>query len=289
PTEGERSKQRDSFRIMGLEDGRTTQVFAKLEDSKIFGYMLSWPEERAADAARAIEAMEATLTSTGPALDPDLGFDPATQSFDMVSGLEVRQPLRSASGFFVDGRGRVVTASENVRACGRITLDRLHDARVLAAANGITVLEPLGTLAPIEVARMAPAEGRLRSAVSVGGFPFGGVLGAATLSFGTLEDVRGLDGSDAILRLSLNTREGDVGGPVLDGSGRVAGMLLPAPQDDNRALPADVAFAAKSSAVKMVLRDAGVTPDVATTGGALASEDLTTRATGMTVLVSCWE
>ncbi len=289
PSIGERSKERDGFRIRGEAPGRTTQVVARLEDGHVLGYILSWPPEQEVAATRALAAMDETLTSIGPPLDPERGFDAAAQSFDMVSGLQVRQPLRSASGFFVDGTGRAATAAATVAGCARVTLDRLHDAEVAFEGEGIAILRPLGTLAPVEVARLAPGEGRLRAPVSVGGYPYGGVLGAATLSFGTLEDVRGLDGSDDVLRLSLPARGGDVGGPVLDAAGRVAGLLLPPPDADGRALPADVAFAAKAGTLADVLRSAGVEVILEDRSVAIAPEDLTTRATGMTVLVSCWE
>ncbi|GIT90354.1 peptidoglycan-binding protein [Jannaschia pagri] len=289
PTEGERAKARDSFRIRGEAPGTTTEVFATLEDGHIFGYLLTWPDAQETAAARALASMDETLRKIGPPLPADEGFDPGTQSFDMVSGLEVRKPRRSASGFFVDGSGRVVTAAANVSGCGRITLDRLHEASISYTGDGIAVLRPTGRLAPVEVARLAPSEGRLRSRVSVGGFPFGGVLGAATLSFGSLEDVRGLDGDEDLLRLSVSAQEGDVGGPVLDGAGRVTGMLLPAPPTGDRALPTDVAFAAKASALRTALQAAGVSVSTAEASATIAPEDLTTRAVGMTVLVSCWD
>ncbi len=289
PPEGPRAKSRDSFEITGVAPDRTTQVFAKLEDGHIVGYLLSWPEAQDNLAARALPEMQRTLASTGPALPADEGFEPSEQSFDMVSGLEVRKPKRSASGFFVDGSGTAVTAASTVEACARVTLDRLHDADVVLSQDGVAVLRPVARLAPVEVAALAPNAGRLRSAVSVGGFPYGGVLGAATLSFGTLQDVRGLDGSDDVLRLSLDSRDGDVGGPVLDAAGRVAGMLLPDPEDGARALPGDVTFAKKASALAGVLDAAGVEVAVEQAGFPIAPEDLTTRAVGMTVLVSCWE
>ncbi|KIT17194.1 serine protease [Jannaschia aquimarina] len=289
PPEGERGKLRDSFRITGQEDGRTTQVFARLEDGHILGYILSWPPEQAALASRALPIMQETLASVGRPLDPEAGFDPAAQSFDMVSGLEVRKPLRSASGFFVNPQGAVVTAAKTVAGCGRITLDRLHEAQVAVDRDGVAVLTPLARIAPVEVATLAPGEGRLRSDVSVGGYPFGGVLGAATLSFGTLEDVRGLDGSPDVLRLSLESKDGDAGGPVLDGAGRVTGMLLPAPDEGARALPGDVAFAVKARSILTVLGEAGIPATEAQPTPTLAPEDLSRRAAGLTVLVSCWE
>ncbi|MEM8849754.1 MAG: serine protease [Pseudomonadota bacterium] len=289
PPVGPRGKERDSFRIRGEAPGRRSEVFARLQDGHIVGYLLSWPEAEADAAARALEQMEATLASVGAPLDPEEGFDPAEQSLDMVSGLNVRRPLRSASGFFVDRSGTVLTAAETVQGCGRLTLDRLHEAEVALARDGVAVLRPRGTLAPVEVASLSPNAGRLRSAVSVGGFPFGGVLGTATLSFGTLEDVRGLDGDDTAIRLSLEARDGDVGGPVLDVAGRVSGMLLPDPMDGARVLPSDVAVAMKSSSLLPILDEAGVEAAVTDVSAPIAPEDLTLRAAGMTVLVSCWE
>ena len=288
PEGGERARSRDSFRIRGAGGGRETEAFARLEGGHVLGYVLSWPDERAEDAARALVQMERTLASTGAPLDPGEGFDPAGQSPDMVSGLERRRPIRAASGFFVDDRGAVATAAANVEGCGRITLDRLHEAEVALTRDGVAVLRPVDRLAPIEVARLAPVEGRLRSPVSVGGFPYGGVLGGATLSFGTLEDVRGLDGEADALRLSVETRAGDIGGPVLDAAGRVTGMLLPDPAGD-RALPADLAIARKSGVLIALLGEAGIEPRTAGTEAPIAPEDLTARAAGLTVLVSCWD
>ena len=289
PQAGEREASADAFRITGLAPDRTTQVYATLQDGHIVGYILSWPEAQDDLAARALPEMERTLASTGAPLPPQAGFEPSEQSFDMVSGLDVRRPLRTGSGFFVSADGTVATAAATVEGCARVTLDELHEARVTLARDGIAVLTPAGTLAPVEVAELAPTEGRLRSPVSVGGFPFGGVLGAATLTFGTLEDVRDLEGDEDVLRLRLGARAGDAGGPVLDAAGRVAGLLLPAPGDGARALPADVAFAAKARALGSVLQAAGVASRTSEAAAPIAPEDLTTRAVGMTVLVSCWE
>ena len=289
PTQGERARNPTGFRIRGEGPERTTEVVARLDGDHILGFLLSWPPDRARDAARAVEAMEATLASSGAPLDPEAGFESETQSLDTVSGLAVRQPLRAASGFFVDGDGAVVTAARTVAGCGRVTLDRRFEAEAVAQADGAAVLRPAEPLTPARVAALAPQEGRLRSEVAVGGYPFGGVLGAPTLTYGTLEDVRGLDGSDRVLRLSLAAQAGDAGGPVLDAAGRVAGMLLPAPGAEGRALPADVTLAVKARALDALLDRAGIVALTAPDGAALPPERLSERAAEMTVLVSCWE
>ncbi|MCK0166005.1 serine protease [Jannaschia sp. S6380] len=289
PPEGERGRSGDSFRISGLAPDRTTEVFARRIDDHIVGYILSWPETQDDLVARALPEMERSLQSTGRPLPSDAGFQASEQSFDMVSGLSVRQPLRSAAGFFVNPRGTVVTAAETVAGCGRVTLDRSHEVDLQPAAGGMAVLTPRARLSPMAVATLAPAEGRLRSAVSVAGFPYGGVLGSATLSFGSLEDVRGLDGDRDVLRLSLEARDGDVGGPVFDEAGRVAGMLLPDPEDAARALPDDVALALKAGALLRVLEGLEIEPATTEDAQPIAPEDLTRRAVAMTVLVDCWE
>ncbi len=114
------------------------------------------------------------------------------------------------------------------------------------------------------------------------------MLGAPSLTFGKVSDVRGLDGQENVARLALSALEGDVGGPVMDASGAVLGMLLPRMQG-GRVLPGDVAFAADASALSRVLSEAGATPVVAESSAALAPAQMAERASGMTVLVSCWE
>ncbi|MEM8824667.1 MAG: serine protease [Pseudomonadota bacterium] len=289
PTGGQREIEGDQFRIRGEAPGQITEAFAKVEAGHIVGYLLTWPAAETLAATRALAQMEATLASVGEPLDPKAGVELSAQSPDMVSGLEVRQPLRAASGFFVDRNGVAVTAASNVAACGRITLDRRHEARVVLTRDGVAVLRPVEALAPVDVAMFASAPGRLRSAVSVGGFPFGGVLGTATLSFGTLEDVRGVDGDPGAMRLALEARDGEVGGPVLDPSGRVAGMLLPDPDLGGRVLPPDVAVAVQAATLRPILAEAGVKVELGAEATAVAPEDLATKAAGMTALVSCWE
>ncbi|WP_245624941.1 serine protease [Jannaschia seosinensis] len=287
PPEGDRARERDTFRITGLAPDRTTQAFARLTDGHIVGYILSWPERQDPLASAALAEMERTLASVGAPLPSDAGLDPAEQSVDMVSGLEVRKPQRSGSGFYADAAGAVVTASANVAGCGRITIDGRHDASVTAEADGIAILRPGAALAPSQVAALAPAVPRLRSRLAVGGFPYGGLLSDAALTFGTLADVRGLRDED-VLRLQLSAQPGDVGGPVLDDAGRVVGMLLPAQNGDDRILPDDVAFAAKPEDLRAVLATAGVEETAAAGDAALSPEELAAQAAAITVLIGCW-
>ena len=82
---------------------------------------------------------------------------------------------------------------------------------------------------------------------------------------------------------------GDAGGPVLDTSGTVLGVLLPASGDPTRVLPQGVTFAARAEAVTALLAAAGVQATRAAPEGFVAPEDLAMLAADMTVLVSCWD
>jgi hypothetical protein len=45
------------------------------------------------------------------------------QAIDLVSGLQIRLPKLSRSGFFIDAAGTIATTSQAVQSCGRMTLD----------------------------------------------------------------------------------------------------------------------------------------------------------------------
>jgi len=114
-------------------------------------------------------------------------------------------------------------------------------------------------------------------------------LGAPTLTFGKLADIKGLQGEAELTRLALAALPGDAGGPVFDTGGGVVGMLLPASTSNGQQLPQDVAFAADATAIRALLEQAGVVAETSETSGALSPDELVRMAGGMTVLVSCWD
>jgi S1-C subfamily serine protease len=188
--------------------------------------------------------MKASFATIPGALDPALATAGEDQAIDLIAGFEVRKPRRSHSGFFIDNRGAVLTTSDAVGSCERITLNGEHDAEVVHADAdlGITVLRPVERLAPLNVALFQRGIPRLQAEVAVAGYPYGGVLTTPSLTFGRLADLRGLDGEDAVKRLSLTAQDGDAGGPVFDNVGAVLGMLLPRTNKNGQVLPADVTF-----------------------------------------------
>lgn len=290
PVDGDRQFGRDGFFIEGIDDNIHSFTTASLQDGLIKGFTLVWPARDDARRARVLEVMRESFTPLDGVLDPNLVPVSENQAIDMVSGLQVRQPQYSRSGFYVSNAGDVVTSTAAVDGCSRITLDRDQDATVLASYPdlGLALLRPSDDLIPLDYATLQTAVPRLQDDVTVAGYPFGGVLGAATLSFGRLVDLRGLRGEETIVRLALAASEGDAGGPVLDASGAVLGMLLPRAGDTAQALPEDVSFAVKADRIAEALATAGITARRDAAGEPLNAVTLAARARDITVLVSCW-
>lgn len=289
PEDGERERRETSFFIEGRNDRIVSRAEVSLDGGVIKGFVLVWPADDAERRTRLLNEMRASYRALPGVLPASAGMD-EDQRIDLVSGLQVRQPVRSRSGFYVDGRGTVVTVAEAVQGCGRVTIDREIEARVAAtdAATGLAVLRPEGSVAPIAKATFTAGVPRLRSEVAVAGYSFEGALNAPTLTFGELADLRGLNGEENLRRLALAAQPGDAGGPVFDTGGAVLGVLLPQ-GDSAKRLPEEVSFAADAGAVRQALSAAGVEATTGAGSGALDPEDLTRLAESMTVLVSCWE
>ena len=289
PLDGPRERGRAGFTIEGRNARIVTHVEASLEDGEIKGFILVWPSGDERRRARVLDAMKASFTRLPGTLDPLAGAE-QEQSVDLVSGLQVRKPKATGSGFFVDRSGAVVTSTETVQGCSRITLDGDYEAQLVAsdAALGVAVLRPRDALAPMEIARLSDLLPRLQSEIAVAGFSFGGALGAPTLTFGTLSDTSGLSGETELTRLALAAQPGDAGGPVFDAGGSVVGMLLPE-RSGAQQLPQDVRFAAKADAIVALLAQAGVGANAGSSSQGITPRGLMRLAEGMTVLVGCWE
>ncbi|MEP4249324.1 serine protease [Tateyamaria sp.] len=287
PLDGPRERKDTSFVLIGEDATRISESRVSLENGQIKGFTLIWPAGDEERRRRLIAEMERSLVRLEAVLPPSATTE--EQAIDLVSGLEIRAPRLSRSGFFVDRRGTVITTSQAVENCTRITLDTEAEAEIILndAASGVALLKPTTALAPLAVARFSDVAPRLQSELAVSGYSYEGVLGAPSMTFGTLSDVRGLAGEANIVRLEMGTLPGDAGGPVLDTGGGVLAMLLPDPQS-GRALPEGVRFALDRVVLQDVLAQAGLAAASTDSSAPIDPIDLTGEATGMTVLVSCW-
>lgn len=290
PLEGTRERQGDRFLLTGQSDGLRSHTEARLVGGAVKGFTLVWPPAQDAAMARVLPIMQDSFRAVEGVLDPGAVPPDATDTVDLVAGLSVRAPERVRSGFYIDADGHVMTTTEAVvGACARILIDDAYPAEVAHqdAELGLAVLRPLQRLAPLSFAEMASVPGRVRSDIAVAGFPFDGALGAASMAFGTLADLQGINGERMIQRLEVATQESEAGGPVFDTTGAVLGMILPG-MTGGRALPEDVTLALRADLLGESLAMAGITPQLSARTETLNRERLARLGAEMTVTVSCW-
>ena len=291
PVDGPRSRSQRSFEIEGSDDTYHTYAFAQLVDGAIKGFVLVWPAGDEDRRSRVLGLMRESFQPIAGVLDPALARPGEDQAVDLVSGLEVRKPVLSRSGFFIDENGAVLTTAEVATGqCDRLSIGDDTEMTVahLDSDLGIAVLQPTAPLAPRAVAAFQTGTPRIQSEIAVAGFPYGGVLPVPVITFGRLADIRGLNGEEELKRLSLMAQPGDAGGPLFDNGGAVLGMLLPPPSDAARRLPEEVRFAADTEAILRSLEGTGLAVKTTDTLAFMPPEILTDMATDMTVLVNCW-
>ncbi|NHX27490.1 trypsin-like peptidase domain-containing protein, partial [Escherichia coli] len=200
PLEGARKRNRNSFVLTGQNDRLQSYTYAVLDGGMVKGFTLVWRPEDEKLMSHAAQIMRDSFAPYGGALDPMLGQPTADQSPDLMSGLDIRRPQVTRSGFYVDGTGTVLTTLDQ---CQRITIGDDTEAQISAqdAALGLAVLKPAQRLAPLRHAAFQTGIPRLQSEVAVAGYSYGDTLGLPVLTYGTLADLRGLAGEETVNRL----------------------------------------------------------------------------------------
>lgn len=292
PPSGFRERQRQSFVLTGQSARLNSYTFAQLSDGAVKGFTIVWDPAQEKLMQRVVQTMRQSFAPIAGVVLPDtaLSGDGAEQRIDLLSGLEIRRPERSRSGFYIDTAGTVLTTTDVLAQCSRLTLGAETEAELAARDDrlGLALLKPREPLAPIAVAEFRPDVPRLNSDVALAGFSYEDVLDLPVVTYGTLADIRGLEGEDDLDRLSLATRPGDAGGPVFDSTGAIIGIMRARSGDDASQLPPDVNFAVDVPAIAEFLDGAGVPLRASDRSAPLAPEDLTTLAGDLTVRVSCW-
>lgn len=291
PAGGEVSADETSFTLTGQSATIRSLAFAQTEKGNVKGYLISWTPALDDRIDRILPVIRSSFRSLGAkALDPGLvPLDDAVRR-GLLAGLEAKKPKSSQSGLFVTPDGAVVTTAAAVAGCGRITIERDTLAAVAAsdAASGLVLLKPQAPIAPPAHARFAGSLPQKGAQVAAVGWSYGDRLPAPVLNPGLLEDVTGLDGQAGQIQLALDILPGDVGGPVMDATGAVIGLVLPG-NPTGPALPRGVALAQTDAALTALMAQAQVMPDAASADVPATPDALQAQGLGMTALVSCWE
>jgi len=188
-----------------------------------------------------------------------------------------RRQASSGTGFVV-ASGRVLTNDHVAQGCAEMrvrTAGGRELSATLAAADpqrDLALLTVQGDLGPPLAFRSGP-ELRRGERVVTYGFPLAGLLSSGpTLTTGEVSALAGLRDNPRQFQISAPVQPGNSGGPLLDGSGNVVGVVVSKLNAQRIArstgdIPQNVNFAIKGAEALDFLRRNGVQPRTAQTAG----------------------
>ena len=282
-----------AFRERGLVYKKLGDIAAALADLTWFTRF----EPRDQEVDRAIEEMQAAALPPRQA-QPQPSPPPETKKVEPENGKssEGQRSGWSGTGFFVSTGGYVITNAHVVDGCATpqliFGLASPVSARVLATdtANDLALLK--GDLMPSRAAS-------LRVGVKVGeeiaafGYPLLGLLSTSgNFTVGNVSAITGLGDDTRYLQISAPVQSGNSGGPVLDHSGNVVGVVVSKLDaikvaEATNDVAQNVNFAIKTTVLTNFLDASGVSYTTAGAGQSLQSSDLAERAKSISVLIRC--
>jgi S1-C subfamily serine protease len=205
------------------------------------------------------------------------------------------QLAATGTGFYVAPEGYLVTNAHVVEGCKQMTLKsgallRIIDVREdedLALLKGEASMRPL----TIRDGRAV----RLAEDLLVAGFPLGGILSSGiNVTVGTVSALAGLGDDEARFQFTAPVQPGNSGGPVLDMSGNVIGVVVSkldamSVQKETGDIPQNVNFGITLPHLTAFLDENKVGYKKQASAAKMDKVDLAERARESTVLLQCYQ
>jgi len=209
---------------------------------------------------------------------------------------EGRQLVGTGTGFlvnenFIATADHVLRMSDRGDVCNAVSIMYRHDEYEASIAD----LDPANDIGLIKLSKPIPSTATIRgkpdlrlgeTAINYG-FPLTGELStSAKITSGAVNSLAGYNNNSAFIQFDAASQFGNSGGPVLDASGNVIGVVSAKLDDAENQL---VNFATKSTILEGFLKANKVPFEKADLGEKLELPDIAEKAETFTVLVGCWE
>nr|WP_242679112.1 serine protease [Rhodobacter calidifons] len=201
-------------------------------------------------------------------------------------------PQGFGTGFLVSTQGDYLTNNHVIRGCQTLSIDG-KPATVIAtdAAFDLALLRSPGSAGGTP-ARFAERPAWLNSDVTVIGYPLPDLLGGVNVTRGSVTSLKGIAGDGIRMQISAPVQPGNSGGPVVNASGQVVGVVVSKLDarmvaDAIGDIPQNVNFAIRGEIARLFLYQNGIEPEETGDTTPLPPEDLADLAQGFTRLITC--
>jgi S1-C subfamily serine protease len=202
------------------------------------------------------------------------------------------------SGIVASTDGVIVTNHHVVDACSRILVIDSEKKRAMAER---VASDPKSDLAIIRANRTFTEVATFRrgvllqagESVTVVGYPLASILGSeSNVAFGYVSATSGVRGDVSRFQISAPVHKGNSGGPILDQSGNVTGIVNAkldalAVQKRTGDLPQNISFGIKAEVAQLFLETHGVKPRSGSEKRRLENTEVAAIGRAITVLVGC--
>jgi S1-C subfamily serine protease len=204
------------------------------------------------------------------------------------------EPQSSGSGFAIGDGSFIVTSNHVVEGCGEVRIPEAGLARVVKTDRraDLAILKtshPLSTVLRFRSGHPL----RLGEEIVVIGYPLRGLLSSPpTVTTGIVSSLAGLRDDRTAMQISAPVQPGNSGGPVLDRSGNVVGIVDSKLNAVKAAMvtgdiPQNVNFAVHSSIITSLLDSYTINYDIAPTGTDKPIADIVAAAVPAVVVLEC--
>ena len=248
----------------------------------------------AAHAAKARDKIARTLSESEKARGAAIMNKTAKASEGGSGTARAPRKRSTGTGFIVSADGHILTNNHVVAGCAEVRIKPLV-VPVLAqdAALDLALLKVGAKFKRFATFR----DGGIRKGetVVVAGFPLPGLLASdLKITTGTVSGLAGPGNNKNLIQLSAPVQKGNSGGPLLDLSGHVVGVVMGKLDALKLAratgdIPQNVNFAIKGNVARDFMAANGVEAVAAFSAIDLPPADVAERAQLYTALIECWK
>jgi S1-C subfamily serine protease len=229
---------------------------------------------------------------------PPVASTAATSPIDAAPPAPQKLIAVTGTGFVVSNAGHVVTNNHVIKDCvgdvhGNLVGESATILRVVSAdeTNDLALLQATGTFKDVATIRATAIHSG--DPVIAIGFPFHGLLTSDfTVTNGIINSLAGLFNDTRVLQISAPVQPGNSGGPLLDTTGTVIGVVSQKLNALKMAkatgdLPENINFAIKTGALRDFLDNSVVPYRTSEQTTEMKTADITAAARAYTMLISC--